>query len=70
MVLPPLSFQDLSLLLAVSAILLIVTAELVPFLSGEKALISDIKKLRNLAIAVGVMFLVTVAITILSTPNL
>ena len=70
MLLPPLAFQDLSLLLAVSAILLIVTAELVPFLSGEKALISDIKKLRNLAIVLGVMFLVTVAITILSTPNL
>ena len=64
MVLPPLAFQDLSLLLAVSAILLIVTAELVPYVSGEKTLISDMKKLRNLAMVLGVMFLVTVAITI------
>ena len=70
MILPPLAFQDLSLLLAVSAILLIVTAELVPFLSGEKALISDIKKLRNLAIVLGVMFLVTVAIAVFNTLSL
>ena len=68
MVLPPLAFQDLSLLLAVSAILLIVTAELVPYVSGEKTLISDIKKLRNLAMVLGVMFLVTVAITIFNLP--
>ena len=70
MLLPPLAFQDLSVLLAVSAILLLVTAELVPFVLGDKTLISDMKKLRNLAMVLGVMFLVTVAITILSTPNL
>ena len=64
MLLPPLAFQDLSLLLAVSAILLIVTAELVPFLLGAQMFISDIKKLRNLAMVLGVMFLVTVAVTI------
>ena len=64
MLLPPLTFEDLSLLLAVSAILLIVTAELVPYVSGEKTLISDMKKLRNLAMVLGVMFLVTVAVTI------
>jgi hypothetical protein len=54
------------MLFAVSAILLLVTAELAPYVSGEKTLISDIKKLRNLALVLGVLFLVTVAITILN----
>jgi hypothetical protein len=66
MLLPPLTLQDLSILLAVSAILLLVTAELVPYVSGEKTLISEVKKLRNLALVLGVLFLVTVAITILN----
>ena len=65
MLLPPLTVQDLSMLLAVSAILLLVTAELVPYVFGEKTLISDMKKLRNLALVLGVLFVVTVAITFL-----
>jgi hypothetical protein len=65
MLLPPLTLQDISLLLAVSAILLLVTAELAPYVSGEKTLISDVKKLRSLAFVLGVLFLVTVAITYL-----
>ena len=55
------------MLLAVSAILLLFTAELVPYIFGKKTLISDIKKLRYLAIVMGVMFLVTVAITTFNT---
>jgi hypothetical protein len=70
MLLPPLTFQDLSMLLAVSAILLLVTAELVPYVSGEKTLISEVKKLRNLAVVLGVLFVVTVAITIFNILNL
>jgi hypothetical protein len=66
MLLPPLTVQDLSMLLAVSAILLFVTAELVPFVFGEKTLISDMKKLRNLALVLGVFFMVTVAIDFLA----
>ena len=62
MLLPSLTLQDISLLLAVSAILLLVTAELVPYVSGEKTLISDVIKLRNVAIVLGVLFLLTVAI--------
>jgi len=65
MLLPPITVQDLSLLLAVSAILLLVTAELVPYVFGEKTLISDMKKLRNLALVLGVLFVVTVAINFL-----
>ena len=64
MLLPPLTFQDLSLLLAVSAILVLVTAEIVPYIFGEKTLVSDMKKLRTLAMVLGILFLVTVAITI------
>ena len=65
MLLPPLAVQDLSILLAISAILLLVTAELVPYIFGEKTLISDMKKLRNLALVLGVLFVVTVAINFL-----
>jgi hypothetical protein len=63
MLLPPITIQDLSILLAVSAILLLVTAELVPYIFGEKMLVSDMKKLRNMAIVLGILFLITIAIT-------
>jgi hypothetical protein len=65
MLLPPLAVQDLSILLAISAILLLVTAELVPYIFGEKTLISDMKKLRNLSLMLGILFLVTIVITYL-----
>jgi hypothetical protein len=63
MLLPPVTVQDLSILFAVSAILLLVTSELVPYIFGEKMLVSDMKKLRNLALVLGVLFLVTIFIT-------
>jgi hypothetical protein len=66
MLLPPITLQDISILLAVSAILLLATAELVPYVSGEKTLTSEIKKLRNLASVLGVLFLVTIIIDILN----
>ena len=61
----PLSVEDLSVLLAVSAILLLVTAELIPYIFGEKTLVSDIKKLRNIALGLGVLFLISIVITYL-----
>ena len=60
--LPPITLQDISILLAVSAILLLATAELIPYVSGEKTLISDIRKLRNMALVLGVLFLVTIVV--------
>jgi hypothetical protein len=66
MLLPPITGQDLSILLAVSAILLLVTAELLPYIFGEKTLVSDVKKLRNIAIVLGLLFLVTIVITYLA----
>ncbi len=65
MFLPPVPIEDLSLLLGVSAILLLVTAEFVPYVFGEKTLVSEMKKLRNMAIAIGILFLTTVVIIIL-----
>jgi len=65
MLLPLITIQDISLLLAVSAILLLVTAELAPYVSGEKMLISNVKKLRNLALVLGILFLVTIVISYL-----
>ena len=64
MLLPPLTLQDISLLLAVSAILLLVTAELVPYIFGEKTLVSDMRKLRFLAMVIGMLFLMTVVMII------
>lgn len=66
MELPPLTMQDLSILLAISAILLLASAELVPYIFGEKMLVSDMKKLRYLALIVGIFFLITVAIEVYS----
>jgi hypothetical protein len=60
MFLLPISFEDLSILLAASAVLLLVTAELVPYVFGEKMLVSDVKKLRSLSIVLGFLFLVTI----------
>jgi hypothetical protein len=65
MLLPPITLQDISILLAVSAILLLVTAELLPYVSGQKMLISDVRKLRNMALVLGVLFLVTIVINFL-----
>ena len=61
----PLTVEDLSMLLAVSAILLLATAELIPYVFGEKTLVSDIKKLRNLSLGLGILFLITIIITYL-----
>ncbi len=60
MFLPPLTLQDISVLLAVSAILLLITAEIAPYASGGQTLTSDIKKLRNLALVLGMLFLATI----------
>jgi hypothetical protein len=62
MLFPPLAIQDLSSLFAVSAILLLFTAELVPYVFGERTLVSDMKKLRKLSLVLGALFLATIVI--------
>ena len=60
----PLSFWDISLLLAVTAIILLITSELASPYYGKTNLIINKKRLRNIALAVSIVFLITVAIRI------
>ena len=60
----PLSFWDVSLWLAVTSIILLITAELISPYYGQTNLIIDKKKLRKTALIVGIIFLITVAIRI------
>jgi hypothetical protein len=66
MQLPPLTFPDLSLLLAVGAIILLITAELASPHYGLTNLTINKKKLRNAALTMSLLFLLTVAIKIIS----
>lgn len=64
MQLPPLDFTDASLLLAISAIILLITAELFSSSSGLTDLTLN-KRLKNAAIASSILFMATVAIRII-----
>jgi len=60
----PLSFWDISLWLAVTAIILLVASELISPYYGKTKLLINQKKLRNAAMIVAALFLITVAIRI------
>ena len=60
----PLDFWSVSLWLAVTAIILLITAQLVSAYDGPATLIIDKKRLRNTALIIGMLFLATVAIRI------
>ena len=60
----PFTFWDLSLVLAVTAIILMITAELISPYYGQTNLNINKKKLKNAALGTGTLFLVTVAIRI------
>lgn len=60
----PLTFWDLSLWLAVTAIILLATSELISPYHGRTNLMIDKKRLRQVAITVGLLFLATVAIRV------
>jgi hypothetical protein len=60
----PLSFWDVSLWLAVIAITLLITAELISPYYGQTNLHINKKKLKNAALTTGILFLITVAIRI------
>lgn len=62
----PLTFSDVSLVLAVSSVILLISAELGSPYYGHTNLMIDKKKLRNAAYTTGILFLVTVAIRIYS----
>ena len=67
----PLGFWDISLWLAVTAIILLITSELISPYYGKTNLLINKKRLRNVSIIVSTLFLITVAIriaTIITSP--
>jgi len=62
----PLVFSDVSLWLAVTAIMLLITSELLSPSYGNTNIYINNKRLRNAAVVVSILFLVTLAIRIVS----
>jgi hypothetical protein len=62
----PLSFWDISQWLAITAIILLVTSELISPYYGKTNLVINKKRLRNVALTVSTLFLITVAIRIIN----
>jgi hypothetical protein len=60
----PLDFWNISLWLAITAIILLITAQLLTAYDGKATLLVDQKKLKTTALIIGIFFLVTVAIRI------
>jgi len=60
----PLSFWDISLWLAVTAIILLITSELISPYYGKTNLLVNKKRLRDVALTVATLFLITVAIKV------
>ena len=60
----PLSLWDISLWLAVTAIILLVTSELISPHYGKTNIHVEKKRLRNVALTISILFLITVVIRI------
>lgn len=60
MLIPPIDLVDISFLFAVGTIVLLITAELSSPHYGPINLIIDRKRLKNLAITIGIFFMATV----------
>ena len=60
----PLSFWDISLWLAVTAIILLITSELISPYYGKTNILINKKRLRQTALTIGILFLITVTIRI------
>jgi polyferredoxin len=60
----PLDFWNVSLWLAVTSIILLITAQLVSAYDGPSTLLIDSRKLKAAALTMGILFLATVAINI------
>jgi hypothetical protein len=61
----PLGFWDISLLLAITAIILLITSELLSAYYGKINILINRKKLKNTSILFSALFLATVAIRII-----
>ena len=66
MQLPPLTFTDVTLLLAVGAVILIITVELCSPYNGLTNLVLNKRKLRSVALALSFIFFITIAIRTLA----
>jgi len=62
----PLGFWDVSLFLAMTAIILLITSELISPHYGKLNILVNKKRLKNAAVAVSALFLITVAIRIIN----
>jgi len=60
----PLTFWDISLWLAVNAIILLATSELISPQYGKTSLIIEKRRLRQAALLLGTLFMITVLIRI------
>ena len=60
----PLSLWDISLWLAVTSIILLATSELLSPYYGQTNLLIDKKRLKQISLTLGILFLITVAIRI------
>ena len=65
----PLDFWDISLLLAITAIILLITSELISPYYGKTTLLINKKRLRNVALTVSTLFLTTLAIKMFTILN-
>ena len=60
----PLDLWTLSLWLAVTAIMLLITTQIVSAYEGEMTLLVDKRRLRNVALLMGILFLTFIAVRI------
>lgn len=60
----PLSFWDVSLWLAITSIILLITSELISPYYGQTNLLINKKRLKQTALTLGILFLITVVIRI------
>jgi len=60
----PLDFWNVSLWLAVTAIILLITAQLASAYDGPATLLIEKKRVKNAALLMGTLFLITVAMRI------
>jgi hypothetical protein len=60
----PLTFLDISLWLAITAIILLITSELTSPHCGKRNMPINKKRLKNIALTMSILFVVTVAIRI------
>ncbi len=63
----PLSFWDLSHWLAVTAVILLITAELISSSNGKVNILINKKHLGQVALIITILFLLTLAISIFET---